>query len=75
MIVTGRLIRSFSRLFMNRRQRRTVNFFSRYVIDDQAVEKSNAKSALANAQISSRNLREKVLGEVTDKLSLQSADL
>ena len=45
-IAAGRLVRLFSRLFMNKRQRKTVNFFKRYVIDDEAVRKSNAANTL-----------------------------
>ena len=75
MIVTGRLIRSISRLFMNRRQRRTVNFFSRYVIDDQAVEKSKVAEAEAKADTAMCDWSKAVSGEVTDKLRLKSADL
>ena len=48
MIVAGRLIRLLSRSILNVRQRRTVNFSSRYVIDDHAVAdaKSDANDAV-----------------------------
>ena len=75
MIVAGRLIRLFSRLLMNRRQRRTVNFFKRYVIDDQTVKKSENADANAKAQTASCDWSKAISGEVTDKLRLKSADL
>ena len=60
---------------MNRRQRRTVNFFQRYVIDDQAVEKSKVAEAKAKAETVSCDWTKAVSGEVTDELRLESADL
>ena len=60
---------------MDRRQRRTVNFFSRYVIDDQSVEKSNADEANSNAQVSCSDFSKVVSGEVTDGLGVKSSDL
>ena len=75
MIVAGRLIRLFSRIFFDRRQRRTVNFFQRYVIDDEAVEKSEATDADAKAQKSSCDWSKAVSGEVTDKIRLKSDEL
>ena len=75
MIVAGRLVHLFSKILMDRRQRRSVNFFKRYVIDDEAVEKSNAADAKAKAQASSFNWSKAVSGEVTDKLRVENSAL
>ena len=42
MIAAGRLIRLLSRVILDERQRKTVNFFSRYVIKDEDVAKDKS---------------------------------
>ena len=37
MIVTGRLVRLLSKILMDKRKRKTINYFQRYVIDDKAI--------------------------------------
>ena len=58
---------------MDRRQRKTVNLFSRYVIDDKAVKISEA--ATKAAETNTGDWKNQLLGMVTDKLTLDEKDL
>ena len=53
---------------MDGRQRRTVNFFTRYVIDDKAVQTAASKEADKDAQLQSQS------SVVTDKLRVVGQD-
>ena len=58
---------------MDRRQRKTVNLFSRYVIDDKAVKLSEA--ATKAAETNTGDWKNQLLGMVTDTLTLDEKDL
>ena len=60
---------------MDRRQRRTVNFFQRYVIDDETVARSNAAESISASSVSFSDLSKVVFGEVTDALQFKENDL
>ena len=45
MIVAGRLVRLITRHYMSKRQRKTVNFSQKYVIDDIAVQRAEERES------------------------------
>ena len=43
MIVAGRLVRLLSRILMDKGRRKSINYFQRYVIDDEAIVKEKGE--------------------------------
>ena len=60
MIVAGRLVRLLSRILMDKRRRKTINYFQRYVIDDDAIMREKGEKMGSKSQVSSSAVVDKL---------------
>ena len=60
MIVAGRLVRLLSRILMDKRRRKSINYFQRYVVDDEAINREKRKKMGSQSQVSSSMVVDKL---------------